>query len=146
MYDESFSDFSQIPIFLISELTRKYLTVSLSGDGGDELFEGYNRYFLGNKTWNKVIHLSVFIKSKIVKALIILSPENWDSLFNKLNFLLPKFFKQSLPGDKMYKLTDVLKHSCSSDELYKALVSHWKYPENLVVKSKESNTICVIIE
>ena len=140
IYDEPFSDSSQIPTFLISQLAHKDVTVSLSGDGGDELFGGYKRYFLTNKIWNKIKLLPHFIKRDIIKLISVIPPERWNTLLNNFNFIIPKKLHQTLYGDKLYKLLDIL-NKPSDSQLYKALISHWKYPENLVINSKEPNTV-----
>ncbi len=136
IYDEPFSDSSQIPTFLISQLTQKHVTVSLSGDGGDELFGGYNRYFWADNIWKKIGFMPHFSKSWITKIITVLSPEVWNKLFEKIEFVLPNRFRQTLYGDKLYKLAEVLK-SKTPDEIYRRLISHWKEPETLVMNGKE---------
>ena len=140
IYDEPFSDSSQIPTFLVSQLTRKFVTISLSGDGGDETFGGYNRYFWAGSIWNKIKYLPAFLRSELAILLKGVSPAGWDKMFGKFEFLLPNIFKQRLPGDKLHKLADILA-SFSNDDLYLGLVSHWRRPEDLILNSQEPKTI-----
>lgn len=140
MYDEPFSDSSQVPTFLVSQFSRKYVAVTISGDGGDELFGGYNRYFWANKIWNRTEMFPSFIKFGFGGLIRNISPAGWDNLFERFAFLLPSVFKQQLPGDKLYKLADILESS-SPDDLYMRLVSHWRKPTDIVLNSKESKTI-----
>lgn len=140
IYDEPFSDPSQIPTFLIAQLTRQHVTVSLSGDGGDELFGGYNRYVWGDTIWEKVGWLPGGIRRVLSGCLRRLSPRSWDNLFRFCSPVLPGSFKQRTPGDKLYKLAEIL--DCSSPvEMYQSLVSVWKEPENIVHQAVEPATV-----
>src|SRR5215204_6169406 len=75
MFDEPFADSSQLPTFLVSQLARRHVTVSLSGDGGDELFGGYNRYFWGRSIWQRVGWAPPAVRTLGARALTALSPE-----------------------------------------------------------------------
>jgi asparagine synthase (glutamine-hydrolysing) len=136
LYDEPFADSSQIPTFLVSQLARQKVTVSLSGDGGDELFAGYNRYFWARSIWQKIGWMPKKVRQLGAQALMSLSPQTWDRLFNNFKAVLPAQFQQSLPGDKMHKLAEVLAVP-NPQTLYKNLVSHWKNPTTLVLGSSE---------
>lgn len=139
LYDEPFSDSSQIPTFLVSKLAREFVTVSLSGDGGDELFAGYNRYAWGQSIWNKIGRLPGSVKKGLSHAMTRPSPETWGNIFTKLGPVLPKWAQVSTPGDKMHKLA-ALMTAGGSDELYRHLVSHWDDPTSLVMNSEELPT------
>jgi len=139
MYDEPFADSSQIPTFLVSQLTRQHVTVSLSGDGGDELFAGYNRYTLGNSVWNRVKWMPSPLRRVGSKGIHSVSPANWDRFFAHAERWLPSRFKVRLPGDKLYKLSSLLE-ARSPQMMYHHLVSHWKSPENLVADACEPPT------
>ncbi|MHB8483638.1 MAG: asparagine synthase (glutamine-hydrolyzing) [Nitrospiria bacterium] len=139
LYDEPFSDSSQIPTFLVSELARKQVKVSLSGDGGDELFGGYSRYFLAAEIVNKIGWMPKSLKGALGRGIKAVSPKSWDSFFRWLDPVLPKKVKQELPGDKLYKFADILQ-SNEIKEVYRKLVSHWDEPESIVIGSSEPAT------
>lgn len=134
LYDEPFSDSSQIPTFLVSKLARQQVTVSLSGDGGDELFAGYNRYFWGRRIWKQIGWMPYQLRHMAARGLMARSPQAWNRSFASLNSWLPKNFQQRQPGDKLHKLAEVLS-SKSPEAMYMGLVSHWKDPESVDRKS-----------
>ena len=131
VYDEPFADSSQIPTFLISSLARKSVKVALSGDGGDELFLGYNRYLIIEKiAW--VLKLPNFIKKIICFAIKFFTPNQWNKLNNIfLNGVIPPQI-----GDKLYKFIKVLMNNKSS--FYRQLISSWDNPDNLVINGYEN--------
>jgi asparagine synthase (glutamine-hydrolysing) len=139
LYDEPFADSSQIPTFLVSQLTREHVTVSLSGDGGDELFGGYNRYFMGKAIRDKVGWMPLCCRNLLAVGLQSLSPNRWNSLFTLLGSLLPMSFNHLLPGDKLHKLAMVLPAN-SPEDMYYALISHWKEPAEVVLNATEPLT------
>lgn len=143
IYDEPFSDSSQIPTFLISKEIKKHVTVALSGDGGDELFGGYNRYTSINKVYN-ILKLLPF-DSKILLSHVIfsLNEKNWDTLNKKIFSKFSKNFSFSNFGHKMYRLGDRLKNCSNKMDLYKSFLSE-NYKNEIVVKN--SNHIDVIDE
>ena len=140
LYDEPFSDSSQIPTFLVSQLAKQNVTVSLSGDGGDELFGGYNRYFWAQDIWNKVGWMPKSVRKCLSTALTSFSPQSWESLFNTLGPVLPHQIKHRNPGDKLHKLAEILNIN-NPQELYKGLVSHWKSPASVVRGAIEPATV-----
>lgn len=133
MYDEPFGDVSQIPTYLVAAMARAHVTVSLSGDGADELFGGYNRYFLGRSIWRGVQWLPKLLGQLAAHGITALSPARWDSLGR----LLPRRFRQPMVGDRAHKLADILT-ARSADDVYSFLVSHECNPESIVIASRET--------
>jgi asparagine synthase (glutamine-hydrolysing) len=139
IYDEPFADSSQIPTFLVAQLARSQVTVALSGDGGDELFAGYNRYLFTQRTWGRLSRLPVSVRRAIAAAMRVLPPQRWTALLRPLLALAPRRFRVGLPGDKIHKLAGVLAHE-SIDSLYRELVSHWSQPLQIVIADTEPST------
>jgi asparagine synthase (glutamine-hydrolysing) len=129
LYDEPFADPSQIPTFLVSEMARRHVTVSLSGDGGDELFGGYNRYFWVERIWRRTAFMPAFVRQALASGLRRISPQNWARLARNL----PN------PSDKAQKLADTLTAS-NPEAIYLDLVSHWKQPGEIVIDGTEPFT------
>ena len=140
IYCEPFSDSSQIPTFLVSQLASENVTVALSGDGGDELFGGYNRYLMAQQVWNKNRKLPPPMRRLASTTLTAFAPKSWDAMFTTLNPILPKRLRLSAPGDKAHKLAGVLNID-SEQDFYQSLTSHWQQPEKLVIGAKEPSTL-----
>lgn len=136
IYDEPFSDSSQIPTFLVSQIARQHVTVSLSGDAGDELFCGYNRYLLTARMWHKLNRVPVFLRKILAAVMTAIPVKGW----NALGKVLPARAKLSNLGDKLHKAAAVL--ACRDvEQLYLGLVSHLQYPEKVVLGSEEPPTV-----
>ncbi len=117
LYSEPFADSTQIPNFLLSHLAKQQVTVSLSGDAGDELFCGYDRYPLTQKQWQK----------------FSLVPQSMRALAAACIRILPA------ACDRMHRRADLL-YSKTVDELYLRLVSHIDNPSDWVIGGKEPPT------
>jgi asparagine synthase (glutamine-hydrolysing) len=140
IFCEPFGDSSQIPTFLISQLTRRDVTVALSGDGGDELFGGYNRYLAARTTWEKAQRLPPLARRAAAGALRVVAPAAWDRLFERIKPLLPKRWHLATPGDKAQKLADVLTLS-SGQAFFLNLASQWQDPASIVLGAQEPPTL-----
>jgi asparagine synthase (glutamine-hydrolysing) len=140
LYDEPFADSSQIPTYLVSQLARQQVTVSLSGDGGDELFGGYSRYFWAMKIWRWVSYLPMPARLTLTRLLTLVPPHAWNTVFRALGFMLPAGLRYSNPGDKLHKLSSFL-GARKPEAIYFDLISHWKEPNRLVRGAQEPATV-----
>ena len=139
MFDEPFADSSQIPTYLVSQLAKEHVDVALTGDGGDELFGGYNRHVWIKSIWSRTAHLPLIVRKMLCVAVTSLPPAHWDNFFKMVGAALPRRFQVSQPGDKMYKLARVLQDD-SPAGMYRSLTSHWGEPESIVLSSREPST------
>ena len=139
IYDEPFADSSQIPTFLVSQMTRRHVSVALSGDAGDELFGGYNRHFWGQSLWSKFGWMPKPMRAALAYGLTGVAPQSWDRILSLLGPALPSRLRAQLPGDKLHKLAAVLA-SASAEEMYRGLVSHWE-PGSVVLGASEPPTL-----
>ena len=121
LYDEPFSDSSQIPTFLVAEMTRRYVTVALSGDGGDELFGGYQRYFRMRDILRVLSPIPAGLR-RLCGLAINTIPVHWGSELRVF--------------DRARKLADLLYFE-SEEQLYRDLVSHWRVPANVLCDVSE---------
>ncbi|MGB8181931.1 MAG: asparagine synthase-related protein, partial [Stellaceae bacterium] len=121
MYDEPFADSSQIPTFLVSEMTRRHVTVALSGDGGDELFAGYTRYFRSEAVRRVLNAVPRGARGLAAAAVKSVAPSTWSALGS---WAMPQF------GDRVHKLAGALAGTPS--DFYRLMVTHWDNPDAIV--------------
>ncbi|MES2785434.1 MAG: asparagine synthase (glutamine-hydrolyzing) [Pseudomonadota bacterium] len=133
MYDEPFADSSQIPTHLVSAAARKHVTVALSGDAGDELFGGYNRYFWGPRIWSRLAWLPAPARRAMGHAISAVPISGWDALSRPFNALMPGTQGIARAGDKAHKLATRLRGVDNMESLYLSLVSEWQDPAEVVL-------------
>jgi asparagine synthase (glutamine-hydrolysing) len=133
IYDEPFADSSQVPTYLVSKLARRQVTVSLSGDGGDEIFGGYTRYFIQEEAfWKKSRQLPAWMRKGVGRALGALPPSVLSAGLGVSKPLLPSSFAQKLTLDRVIKGVALLQED-SLQSLYTQLIKHWN-PDDVLLK------------
>lgn len=133
MLDEPFSDPSIIPTFIVSKLARRDVTVALTGDGGDELFGGYNRYVRGAPMIQRAQRVPTPLRRATAAALRGFSSQSWDRTYRALSAPFPRRMRHRLAGEKLAKLGDMLALE-SESEMYLALLSIWHEPSTFMIE------------
>jgi asparagine synthase (glutamine-hydrolysing) len=139
IYCEPFADSSQIPTFLVSQLACRHVKVALSGDGGDELFGGYNRYLGARRIWSRLQYLPRPLRATLGRMLLAVSPAAWNGVFDAIAPLLPARARIALPGEKAHKLARVLSAG-DGHAYYRGLTSQWPDPGAVVIGATEPPT------
>jgi asparagine synthase (glutamine-hydrolysing) len=139
LYDEPFADSSQIPTFLVSQLARRNVTVSLSGDAGDELFGGYTTYQWGRSVHQNVGWMPGPLKAGLAKTIKPLSKLDWNALLDGRQSVVPQSLRSKDINKVLSKLTGILKVN-EREALYWILLSYWMEPSSVVLGAKEPLT------
>lgn len=132
-YDEPFADSSQIPTYLVSEMTRRHVTVALSGDGGDELFGGYNRHRWAERA-HRLTMLPPLVRNLISTAMLAVPPQAWDAA----GTIIPATLRPRQAGDKAHKFAGVLRQS-TTEAVYRHLTSLWDPADAMVEPPPEDD-------
>ncbi len=140
IYDEPFADSSQVPTFLVSQLARSQVTVSLSGDAGDELFGGYDRYFWGRRIWDRAGPLPYRLRRLLAGMLRRTPPALLSALLAPLRPLLPAEITSRRPAEIAQRIAGYL---CEprAEGMYLGLISHWRPDDGVVPGAVEPPTV-----
>ncbi|MEB3220469.1 MAG: asparagine synthase (glutamine-hydrolyzing) [Candidatus Sericytochromatia bacterium] len=130
LYDEPFADSSQLPTHLVATLARRQVKVALSGDGGDEVFGGYNRHVWGPRVWRQLAPVPPWLRATAARLTLAVPPSAWDGLAAGLSALWPRLAVR-LPGDKVHKAARLLA-ATGPEDLYDRLLTHWPQAYRLV--------------
>ncbi len=136
IYSEPFADSSQIPTYILSKITKNRVTVALSGDAGDELFGGYNRYNFVRKINYFANKLPLKFRKILQKITLSISIDNWDLFYSLVKYSVSKNNRLNLFGDKMHKLAHIIDKE-GDKEIYYSLISQWN--EDLIYYKENSS-------
>lgn len=139
-WDEPFADSSQLPTLLVSKLAKQQVTVSLSGDAGDELFAGYNRYTIAANNWHRLERIPLPLRRGAAWGITRVSPARWNRIATALKGVVPSLGRWVNLGEKLHKGAGVLT-SHSIAEVYRGLTSHWHDPTAIVINGTEPATL-----
>jgi len=139
IYDEPFADSSEIPTFLLARLARQQVTVSLSGDAGDELFGGYGRYLRTARMWKTLYQLPTQWRTALSHCMCGISTEMWNALASPLLAVGPMRYRHYNAGDRLHKLAEFVAAD-SIGALYLRSMSHWVHPGDVVIDGLEPPT------
>jgi len=136
MYDEPFADPSQLPTHLVARLARQSVTVVLSGDGGDELFGGYNKYPWAKRVWGAVSWVPGPLRRAVARPLLAVSSTTWDSVLRAASPVLPHRFTYGSPGGRVHKVARILR-GVTAQDTFLQLMSHWDRTAEVVPGSSD---------
>ena len=140
IYDEPFADSSAVPTLLVSRLARKHVTVALSGDGGDEIFGGYNRHIMAAVSWPTIARMPFEMRRQLARTLGWAAPAKWESAFRKGGAAIPRRFQLANLADKIPKMQRALEAK-NSQELYLRLLSNWQNPSDVLSLSSSNSSV-----
>ncbi|HET7816880.1 MAG TPA: asparagine synthase (glutamine-hydrolyzing) [Sphingomicrobium sp.] len=135
IFDEPFADVSQVPTYLVSKLARSHVTVALTGDGGDEVFAGYNRHVAAGGLLRRLNRLPRTARRGLAAAMTALPPDSWQAVAD----LLPSRARPRSVGEKLHKLAPLLRGE--ERDQYRLLVSHWDDPSAIANGAGERPTV-----
>jgi len=135
IWDEPFADASQMPALLVAKLARTAVTVCLSGDGGDEIFCGYNRYISTDRLWSRFGKVPRPLRASVGKGLGAISPSALDRLYKLIMRLRNDSRTQANVGLKVQKLAESLQLE-SINDVYRYLLSYWSDVNHLVAAAE----------
>jgi asparagine synthase (glutamine-hydrolysing) len=136
IFDEPLADPSQIPTYLVSKMARRDVTVALSGDGGDELFTGYERYLRGEQVIARLMGVSRTVRRVAGAGVDAVGSSLWDRSYRTIAPLLPAARRQRLAGEKARKLGILLRQD-SETTMYRSLLSAWQTPQTALARSSD---------
>jgi len=132
MYDEPFADSSQIPTHLVSRFAREQVTVALTGDGGDELFAGYNRHFVAPRLWGHLQKVPRSLRVAAGSAFGTFPAQFWNGLAG----LMPGRHAPHI-GRKVQKALRLTASAESLDDVYRSFLDEWSYEVSPVIGGED---------
>ncbi len=136
IYDEPFADSSQVPTYLVCKLARSQVTVCLAGDGGDELFGGYNRYLWAKHGLAVAARLPEWVKRPLARGVTRIPEVAWDSV-SRTAFRLARRKGPAAVGNKLHKLAHLAELK-SADAAFRYLSAYWPEPQDVLRQNSGS--------